>query len=1759
MSISGDRADAQIHVSATGNTSKAVSALGQLEEAAGRSWWGIQNLGRAFLAFPAAVAAGIGAATHFASTWEDSMRNVQRTTGLAGEELADLEEVLVRISRTRPTGSNEIAAIAAEAGALGVEGAQNIGKFTEATADLAAVSDLAEEEAAEGLARIAAMTGIAGEGFDNLASTIVAAGVDTAATESQIVDLATQLAGLGRSVGLSADEIIGFATAMRSAGVRSQQGATAFQKTVIDIASAVSKGGDEIKIFAALAQQETQQFARTFREDAGEALTQFIVGLGNMQDAGRDVIGALREVGIVEQRQLRTLQLLAAAQAQNTNENFKLTKILGITNDALRAGTRLGEQTSTIYNTLSAEVQKFNNALFQTGRRVGNNFIGPLKSAFKFVRQFVMGLAEIPVPIQIAIGAITALIAVILGLAAGMLLLGSRFALAVGSLLGLKRQFFETGVAASGLTASVNTATGAVTRLGAATSRSQIQIVGLVNTTNSHILTTKALIATQGAATVSTRTLTGALVGLRSVLASLGIGLVFTGIAVAIQRLGAGTEKAEENIQNLIGPQEELKRRLIDTTKSIEDETRAWAQEQLRVEGVEGSFKRLGISHSEVVDIISGGAESLDQHDKLLADINKNIEAGVPGAREFGATVAKLALQAKSTKEEVSVFNDELFDGVEAQDELTDSTEDSAEALNKQRDRLQEVRDVLEQMARASTSLVEAQFSQREAQFALDDALEDYNQALEEHDSRAQLVLDAEADLESARLSHRESLHKLEEAELDLSRSRIVALENLADAEDDLLDARDDHADAIQDVADLEQELDDVRSGPTIEEITKAVNDLREAQLRLARAHQSVADSEFMLQFLRQEGAAERDIREAELNLEEARLDVAQSDETLIDAEKELADLRDDQARQEKIIDLERDLASARRDVASTARDVVRAEREVRDQRSRVQEDIAFREAQLDLARAQESVRRAAGDVQDAEQALRDARMGDQTAENLAQAQLDLEQAYYKAATAAVDVKRQQALLRGETFDVTDATNALRSELAKMAESIPVEAVKKNVDEFVKIIDRAPKSLPDIPDAVEEASEDTQAALDGLMEGLGEVPGQIDAMSELTSKEFEDMFRDNQEEIDKGGSGWVGAVKEGLKKVGLAFVSLPLVLPGVLVLMGFLLKAIVEGIAKVFVAVVLFIVGMGPTVGGAIVDAFGVAAGFIGEVGKILIGGFTTAFGEVVDFIFTDAVMWLWEAFVDGVGRAFRDVDRFIGGVGSDIIGGLGKGISFAWNRVIVPFFRGIPGVIGGFFTGAGGWLVDAGAGILRGAWEGLKDMWGSISGWFTKTVFPFFKGLGGEIFDFVKDVPDKLWEGIKDIGGAFKAPVNWVITKVLNPFLDLINKVVSFIPGVDEVQLNIKPIGDPPKEFHSGGIVGKGGRKRRKRKLSPDEEMIVAQKGEGVVPVSMMKQIARGLPPIGGALDTFVDTVNPIERSKDLAGAVVGIGREVKEVGEAVLAETIQQFRNFAAFGLEQAARPIFGAIGEAGKRFGFPGEILGGLFKMPLESLIDWVRGAGDEIDNIIGFIPQTTPPFQGLIDFLNLKGVGHQVMSTFRPGARTLSGRLSLHAQKKAVDFKGEHDPPGSILTLGMDEIWKAFSVVWRQLRELIYSGAKWQVLGGRQVSTESMRRNNPGLFLSHLNHVHSALADSGAMIPPGLSMIMNKTGRPEWIIPDELFQQLNLSEDVGRLIDSIEHTVASGPDSGDNVTFHVQNMDGPSLIREYFWRKGVRVRK
>jgi TP901 family phage tail tape measure protein len=240
-------------------------------------------------------------------------------------------------------------AVAEAAGQLGIAKGDIVG-FTKTMADLGETTDLTSEQAATSIAQFQNIFGEAGKNVENFGSTLVALGNAGASTESQILDMGLRIAGAGDQIGLTQGQVLAIASSLASVGIEAEAGGSAISKVMIDMALAVEKGGDRLDQFAQVAGVSSKEFEASFKQDAAEALTTFISGLGEMETRGGSALGVLDAMGISEVRMRDALLRSAGA-------GDLLTQSLQLQANAWSENTALTNEAAKRYETFESQLK----------------------------------------------------------------------------------------------------------------------------------------------------------------------------------------------------------------------------------------------------------------------------------------------------------------------------------------------------------------------------------------------------------------------------------------------------------------------------------------------------------------------------------------------------------------------------------------------------------------------------------------------------------------------------------------------------------------------------------------------------------------------------------------------------------------------------------------------------------------------------------------------------------------------------------------------------------------------------------------------------------------------------------------------------------------------------------------------------------------------------------------------------------------------------------------------------------------------------------------------------------------------------------------------------------------------------------------------------------------------------------------------------------------------------------------------------------
>ena len=297
--------------------------------------------------------------------FESSFTSVRKTVDATESEFSALASASKSMSTQIAASTTEINEVMATAGQLGIANDYLV-DFTRTMIDLGNSTDIVANDAASTLAKFANITTMDQSQFGNLGATLVDLGNNFATVESDIMNMSLRLAAAGHQVGLTEPQILGFAAALSSVGVRAEMGGSAFSKALINMEVAAETGGQALEDFARVSGMTAESFKALWDSDPAAAFQAFIVGLAQMDEAGVSAIATLQEIGIAEIRLRDTL-----LRSVNANELFAEAQAMAV--NAWEENTALTEEANKRYATTESRLTNLKNTAVLFAQQIGDD------------------------------------------------------------------------------------------------------------------------------------------------------------------------------------------------------------------------------------------------------------------------------------------------------------------------------------------------------------------------------------------------------------------------------------------------------------------------------------------------------------------------------------------------------------------------------------------------------------------------------------------------------------------------------------------------------------------------------------------------------------------------------------------------------------------------------------------------------------------------------------------------------------------------------------------------------------------------------------------------------------------------------------------------------------------------------------------------------------------------------------------------------------------------------------------------------------------------------------------------------------------------------------------------------------------------------------------------------------------------------------------------------------------------------------------
>lgn len=354
------------------------------------------DLSRQLMTTSLLLAAMPVAALAFAASWEKTFADVVRTADPAFSRVETrveaLRSSLVGMAQAMPIAFKDIAEIATLANQMGIASAQTA-DFTRAVAMFSATSGVSVDITATAFGRLTSIMGDSRIGFMEMADSILKVGVNSVATEAEIINITTQISSIAQQAGMSTKDIIGLSGALASVRVPPELSRGVVTRVFGQIDKAVNAGGTGLDTLARISGRSSEQFRKDWGTEASAGMfNDFLRGL---RDAGSAARSELNSLGVTSVRDVPVILRLANAADSDGNVGELLSQTM---RDANNAAGETQRQYTIMADTVVSKLKVLGNNIMAFFDGVGRSGLGVfgdmIESASKSIRNFTRSLEE---------------------------------------------------------------------------------------------------------------------------------------------------------------------------------------------------------------------------------------------------------------------------------------------------------------------------------------------------------------------------------------------------------------------------------------------------------------------------------------------------------------------------------------------------------------------------------------------------------------------------------------------------------------------------------------------------------------------------------------------------------------------------------------------------------------------------------------------------------------------------------------------------------------------------------------------------------------------------------------------------------------------------------------------------------------------------------------------------------------------------------------------------------------------------------------------------------------------------------------------------------------------------------------------------------------------------------------------------------------------------------------------------------------------
>ncbi|HHS6952871.1 TPA: phage tail tape measure protein [Campylobacter jejuni] len=194
------------------------------------------------------IGKGLGEAISF----ESAMADVRKVVNFdEGDDIKKMSADILKMSQTLPVTANELAAIAAAGGQIGL-GSKDVREFTNLVTKMKVAFDMSAEDVGDSVAKIKNILGISLKDMEDLGDSINNLSDNSASKAREIIDVMKRTAAAGKQIGFTKEQIVALSSSFISLGKGPEVAGTAINSLYRVLATADNMGTKTESAFAKL-------------------------------------------------------------------------------------------------------------------------------------------------------------------------------------------------------------------------------------------------------------------------------------------------------------------------------------------------------------------------------------------------------------------------------------------------------------------------------------------------------------------------------------------------------------------------------------------------------------------------------------------------------------------------------------------------------------------------------------------------------------------------------------------------------------------------------------------------------------------------------------------------------------------------------------------------------------------------------------------------------------------------------------------------------------------------------------------------------------------------------------------------------------------------------------------------------------------------------------------------------------------------------------------------------------------------------------------------------------------------------------------------------------------------------------------------------------------------------------------------------------------------------------------------------------------